>query len=222
MRGPGHTRPPAGATFHRSATARFTLAAGLLTLGIGDLAVINTVLLPRYLATSQGASAPPTVLLPAIVPSGAALPSQPAPPPPAVPAPPPLDDRAPSLSTSTSTSVATSTVDLAVDFPDLLFALNTTWLSRPSRETLDRVAEVLRASPGRRVVLSGHTDDMGPRNLNRALSRARARRASRYLQGRGIDAARIDIQGLGSSPPVDGEPLAAARARNRRVEIAVH
>jgi|GEM_PF-1959298 len=224
MRGPGHARPPAGATFHLSATARFTLAAGLLTLGIGDLAVINTVLLPRYFAASQGASSAPSLPVRAMVTARVAEPAHPLPPPPAVPAPLPPVAPLPSLPASTSTSIpaTTTTVSPAADFPDLLFALNTTWLSRPSRETLDQVAEVLKASPDRRVVLSGHTDDMGPRDLNRALSRARARRASRYLRGRGIDAARIEIQGLGSSPPVAGEPLSAARARNRRVEIAIH
>jgi outer membrane protein OmpA-like peptidoglycan-associated protein len=84
------------------------------------------------------------------------------------------------------------------------------------------VADALKEDPARGVALHGHTDNVGPPDLNRSLSRARARRASLYLRAHGVEPARIDIQGFGSDRPVEGEPTPAARARNRRVEIAVH
>ena len=231
----GSAHRSGGATYQLSPSARFTLAAALLALGIGDLAVINLVLLPRHFAVSRGIRPPPLVAVrapAAAVPvdvegaSAAAMDVAagldvlseapvPALPPgasgPTRPPPPPLAALAPSTATGSPTG----------DFPDLLFARNTTWLSRPSREGLDRVVESLKEDSTRRVVLSGHTDDVGPTDLNRALSKARARRASRYLQARGIEASQIEIRGLGPAPPVKGEPLSEARARNRRVEIAV-
>jgi outer membrane protein OmpA-like peptidoglycan-associated protein len=220
MTAPGYAHRPGGATSHLSASARFTLAAGLLALGIGDLAVINMVLLPRYFADARGMHTPPPAFLsPRLmdvavamaVDVGMAVDVAPAPAAVAVaespvPAPAP-EPRAPSAATG--------------DFPDLLFARNKDWLSAASRETLDRVADVLKESSTRRAILSGHTDNVGPPGVNRALSRARARRASRYLQVRGIDPAQIEIQGFGSERPVAGEPSPEARARNRRVEITV-
>jgi outer membrane protein OmpA-like peptidoglycan-associated protein len=107
------------------------------------------------------------------------------------------------------------------DFPDLLFAINTTWLSRPSRETLDRVAEALARNPDRRVVLSGHTDGAGDPELNRALSRERAARAGRYLRARGIEAGRIEVRAFGAKQPVETAGPSEFRPRNRRVEITV-
>ena len=221
MTAPGYAHRPGGATSHLSASARFTLAAGLLALGIGDLAVINMMLLPRYFADAGGMHTPPPAFLSprlmemavdvavdvavavdeavAVVVAGSPSPSP-------VPSPSPSPSSVPAPSS---------------DFPDLLFARNTHWLSAPSRETLNRVVDSLTENPTRRVMLSGYTDDVGPQNLNHALSLSRARRASRYLQAHGIDAAHIEIQGLGPAPPVAGEPLSEARARNRRVEITV-
>ena len=229
---PGYAHPHGGATSQLSPSARFTLAAGLLALGIGDLAVINMVLLPRYFAESRGPRMPSVAVLPApafalpvratvdaaavvdVASEAPALPSGASGPAPAPPT--------PLAALATSPAAATATLAPEGEFPDLLFARNTTWLSRPSREALDKVIESLREQVARRVVLSGHTDDVGPPDLNRALSKARARRASRYLLARGVATAQIEIKGLGPSLPVRGEPLAAARARNRRVEIQVH
>jgi outer membrane protein OmpA-like peptidoglycan-associated protein len=209
MTEPGPAHPPGGALRHPSASARFVLAAGLLALGIGDLAVMNLVLLPRYLAARQGpreqllararrvaalVSASTPAPSPAVTPPAAPEPSSP----PSPAAAPPSPGNEP--------------------FPDLLFAINASWLSQASRQTLDQVAEALGQDPDRRVVLKGHTDTSGAADLNRALSRARARRAARYLRAHGVAADRIEIHSYGAARPVEGE---MTRARNRRVEIAV-
>jgi len=68
-------------------------------------------------------------------------------------------------------------------------------------------------------VISGHTDDSGPENLNRALSIERARRCGQWLEGHGVDSARIEIQGFGSTRPVADDRSPEAQVHNRRVEI---
>jgi outer membrane protein OmpA-like peptidoglycan-associated protein len=233
---PGLAHHPGGATSHLSASARFTLAAGLLALGIGALALVNLELLPRYLAPAQATrfaslAVPPPSPAPLVV-----LPTSPAeqgevgggegPPEVAiavspvasVPAPPEVPPPRPAQ----REEVGGEGPPAATEFPDLHFARNTTWLSATSRDTLGRVVDLLKESPTRRVVLAGHTDNLGDPDANRWLALSRARRAGRYLKARGIESAQIEIQGLGSEPPAAGEPLPEARARNRRVEIVVH
>ncbi len=239
----GLAQPVGAAALHRSSPARTGLAVGLLALGIGDLAVIHRVLLPRYLADGPGATgleaaagpaagaridlvaapaaapaaAPVAVAAPAPVAVAAPLPAA-APEVVAAPTPEPPADVPPRPGDA---EAAAATAPLPEPFPDLLFALNTTWLSRPSRETLDRVAAALAAEPSRRVILSGHADAAGPSELNRELARARARRAGRYLRDRGVEASRVELRSFGSERPAEDTGPGSLRKRNRRVEIAL-
>ena len=258
MTEPGPVHLPGGALSHPHSSARLALAGGLLALGLGDLAVINLMLLPRYLAARQGprlallararrvaALATPAAPLPSpeVTRPGAPPPTE-KPSPTVAGAPPPSEPAvaaagaAPSSAPTTAPSTTPSPAPVLAGaeppppaaaaepappatepFPDLLFAINASWLSRASRETLDRVVEALGQDPARRVVLSGHTDPSGAVDINRALSRGRARQAARYLQAQGVAAERIEIHSFGSARPAAGE---VTRARNRRVEIEVH
>jgi outer membrane protein OmpA-like peptidoglycan-associated protein len=230
---PGPAQPPGGRATQRGASARIALAVLLLAFGVGDLAVISFVLVPLHVAERADrreavvSHAPPvgSVARPAALP---------VPPPAAEPVHDagPIDggarDMRPTPSAPVAASAAAAEAPSAVaapvppeDFPDILFAINTTWLSRPSRETLDRLAEALTRNPDRRVVLSGHTDGAGDPVLNRALSRERAQKVARYLRGRGVEAARIEIRAFGSKQPVESGRPDELRPRNRRVEIAV-
>jgi outer membrane protein OmpA-like peptidoglycan-associated protein len=105
------------------------------------------------------------------------------------------------------------------EIPHLLFARNTSWLSPAAKEILGWVASTLIENPSRRAVISGHTDDVGPEDLNRVLSVERARRCGRWLEGHGVDPERMEIQGFGSTRPVGGDRSPEAQVHNRRVEI---
>jgi outer membrane protein OmpA-like peptidoglycan-associated protein len=228
---------------------RYALAALLLLVGVADLAAIDLVLLPRYLAgaTSAFSPSPPNPLatatrmaeapapsppvvtaVPSIAPPPAsppaaapiseapALPPPPSPPAVAAHARPELDEAPPGEPSAATTAPA----DLPEPkLPDLFFARNTSWLSPAARESLGRLAATLAADPSRRVVLGGHTDNVGAEDHNRALSTERARRCANWLEGQGIDPGRIEIHGFGSTRPAAGDDSPQAQARNRRVEI---
>ena len=70
-----------------------------------------------------------------------------------------------------------------------------------------------------RILVVGHTDSRGPDDRNEALSVARARAVGRYLESRGIAAARIRVEGHGDREPMIGNEMALTRALNRRVEM---
>lgn len=67
----------------------------------------------------------------------------------------------------------------------------------------------------------GFTDGRGGAAANDTLSLARAVSVRKYLEGRGIAAARISVEGRGESQPLVDDGQAYGRALNRRVEIVL-
>lgn len=95
-------------------------------------------------------------------------------------------------------------------------------LKPASDPTLAQMAEVLKAKPGLKVYIVGHTDNTGTLAHNQALSRQRAESVAAALVARhGIDASRLSAQGVASFAPVASNDAEAGRAKNRRVEMAV-
>lgn len=99
------------------------------------------------------------------------------------------------------------------------FASGEAELARESYATLDRVAASLAAHPDVRVEIAGHTDGVGGRSRNLALSLERARSVRGYLVEKGIDPDRLVARGYGPDQPIASNRTREGRARNRRVEL---
>jgi outer membrane protein OmpA-like peptidoglycan-associated protein len=210
-----------GAVPSRSfAPPRLVLAVGLLLLGIGNLLAIDLVLLPRTLGGTRAAPHRPALpLLPVGAPEPLPVVVMTAPP--ALPLPAAAAVAAPATpSTPTEPAVPKPEAPPA-SLPPLLFPQNATWLSPAAHKTLATLAALMKENPTLKIELDGHTDDLGPERFNRLLSLKRARRAQEGLQALGVDPTRVDVQGFGSAQPADQSQTARARARNRRVEIAL-
>ena len=67
----------------------------------------------------------------------------------------------------------------------------------------------------------GHTDSDGSDAYNLDLSNRRAQSVASYLEGRGVNRARIATQGFGESQPIASNATAAGKQQNRRVEIRI-
>lgn len=67
--------------------------------------------------------------------------------------------------------------------------------------------------------IEGHTDPVGSRDFNLALSKRRAQAVVDYLAEKGADRTRFAVQGYGFDQPLAG--LAPSAGANRRVEIVV-
>ena len=120
--------------------------------------------------------------------------------------------------------VVTQTPDnqLKLDIPsDISFQTNRSDIQGNFAPILDRFAEGLRNNPTAQVRIIGHTDSTGNDGINDPLSLARAESARNYLTQRGVNGARIQVQGMGSRQPVASNDTPAGRAHNRRVEIYV-
>jgi outer membrane protein OmpA-like peptidoglycan-associated protein len=94
-------------------------------------------------------------------------------------------------------------------------------IKEDSHSLLDQVALMIKANPDVKVRVEGHTDDTGPKAVNRRLSRARAESVRRYLMGKGVAGNRLRAVGYGPDKPLVEGTSDDARAKNRRVEFVV-
>jgi OmpA-OmpF porin, OOP family len=108
-------------------------------------------------------------------------------------------------------------VDLTVNF-----ATGSAELTPQARQVLDRLGEALSSETlaKYRFKVAGHTDTVGTREYNKALSAQRAAVVVAYVTERfGVPSARMEPIGLGSDNPVISTGDQVPEARNRRVEI---
>lgn len=87
-----------------------------------------------------------------------------------------------------------------------------------SRATLDRLAGVAQNCPIP-LRVEGHTDSLGSKELNMALSRARAESVVVALVEAGANRGTLQFEGFGPDRPIASNSSAEGRARNRRIEI---
>jgi len=102
----------------------------------------------------------------------------------------------------------------------ILFDVNSDKIKPESDGVLKDIANVLTENSSVKVKIIGHTDSDGKDadNLNLSKHRAESVKAS-LVKDFGIDAARLDTDGKGSSQPVDNNNTAEGKANNRRVEF---
>ena len=92
-------------------------------------------------------------------------------------------------------------------------------LTPGGKAILDQMSAVLNKLKQRRVAVLGHTDNLGRRSDNIALSLARADAVKLYLISQGIDGNLLSASGQGADHPIVSNASASGRARNRRIEF---
>ena len=107
-----------------------------------------------------------------------------------------------------------------IDTAALAFEPNSTSPSPASEPALQALLELLRAHPGHRVRVTGHTDNTGRPQVNLRLSRERAAAVVDWLTSRGIEPGRLIARGYGATQPIADNATESGRARNRRIEIS--
>ena len=103
--------------------------------------------------------------------------------------------------------------------PGIEFDLGKATIRSASRPTLDEAASVLTEYSALRILITGHTDDVGDRKKNVDLSKDRADAVKTYFVGKGIDEKRIETRGAGPDEPIADNKQAAGRQKNRRIEF---
>lgn len=102
----------------------------------------------------------------------------------------------------------------------ILFETGKSDLRPESRPVLKEIAGTMKQYGDLRILIEGHTDNVGSAASNLALSEGRAAAVkSALVAGFGVAADRITTKGLGDTTPSVPNATAAGRAQNRRVEV---
>ena len=76
-------------------------------------------------------------------------------------------------------------------------------------------------NPQMRIQIIGHTDSIGKEKENLSLSFQRAKVVVAYLVSKGIQADRLNAEGLGDKQPIGDNSTEQGRALNRRTELVI-
>ena len=106
---------------------------------------------------------------------------------------------------------------------DLYFSLNgASYIKTPeTTKFFAEAAKYLSAHKGRKLLLTGHTDNSGSDAANRRLSRERANQVSARLRQLGIDQGQVAVEAKGEADPKVTNDTREGRKANRRVTVVV-
>ena len=105
---------------------------------------------------------------------------------------------------------------------DNVYFDQSSYVLRPeSYPQLDKLVKTLISTPKLVIEIAGHTDNVGDRRLNRALSENRAKVIASYLVKNGISDERLHHTGYGDSRPAAPNDSEMNKRKNRRVEFVV-
>jgi NitT/TauT family transport system substrate-binding protein len=116
---------------------------------------------------------------------------------------------------SSAASILTKTVSI-------YYPSGSSVLDENAKAVLDSQVVDLAATFGNAYLrVSGNTDNVGSRDANVKLSRARADAVAQYLSTKGFDRNKFEVVGNGPDKPVAGNESDAGRAKNRRTDFEV-
>lgn len=104
---------------------------------------------------------------------------------------------------------------------DVLFPLNSSYLTDRAKEELDKLLVVLNNDGVNTLIVKGHTDATGTEEYNQWLSERRAESVKNYLVANGFSKGGITTEGYGQSQPIAPNNTTEGRQKNRRVELVI-
>jgi outer membrane protein OmpA-like peptidoglycan-associated protein len=106
-------------------------------------------------------------------------------------------------------------------FENLEYKTNSDVILSTSFSSLDELAKLMEMNSTWKLRISGHTDNVGPREANVGLSKRRSESVKTYLMTKGIASDRFEVLYFGPDKPIAPNNTEDGRARNRRVEMLI-
>ena len=103
-----------------------------------------------------------------------------------------------------------------------LFDVNKYALKPEADEWILAMARLLIFNPQSKVIIEGHTDNIGSAAANKKLSENRAKAVMAALKKMNVpESIQFEVKGLGFSQPISPNDTEGGRALNRRVEVVI-
>lgn len=104
---------------------------------------------------------------------------------------------------------------------DIYYETNQANIEQSSKWMLDAFADYLIRHPNLKVMILGHTDNVGDELANYALSADRSFTVKEYLESKNVPPKTIDFKGYGETSPIAPNDTPEGRALNRRTEFRI-
>lgn len=102
----------------------------------------------------------------------------------------------------------------------IYFDTNSAEIKPESKPALEEIGKLLRNNPDLKLLVVGHTDNVGDFDFNLQLSQRRAEAVVRALvREQGVAVSRLRSHGVSFAAPVATNDDEEGRAKNRRVEL---
>jgi outer membrane protein OmpA-like peptidoglycan-associated protein len=104
---------------------------------------------------------------------------------------------------------------------NLNFETGKSTIKSGSYSSLDELVDYMKRKKLLKILVGGHTDNVGSAEGNLALSKNRALAVKTYLVKKGVSAGRVRTEGYGMNNPIADNTTSTGRAENRRTEVQI-
>lgn len=104
---------------------------------------------------------------------------------------------------------------------NLNFETGKSTIKSGSYSSLNELVDYMNRKKTLKILVAGHTDNIGAADGNLILSKDRALAVKAYLVKKGILAGRVRTEGYGMNQPIADNSTLAGRAENRRTEVQI-
>lgn len=112
-----------------------------------------------------------------------------------------------------------TTIDSKVFEQKIPFEFEQTRFNPDAKTSLDRIAAELKKFPTQKIIIYGHTCDMGSNAINQQVSALRAKSVESYLIAQGVNSNQISTKAMADTEPIAPNTTIANKQKNRRVEF---
>jgi outer membrane protein OmpA-like peptidoglycan-associated protein len=104
---------------------------------------------------------------------------------------------------------------------NLNFETGKSTIKSGSYSSLNELVDYMNRKKTLKILVAGHTDNIGAADGNLILSKDRALAVKAYLVKKGILAGRLRTEGYGMNQPIADNSTLTGRAENRRTEVQI-
>jgi outer membrane protein OmpA-like peptidoglycan-associated protein len=112
-------------------------------------------------------------------------------------------------------------INKPIIFDNIRFDSGSTAINADSTQQIKATAALLYNNPSIKLLIRGHTDEVGAAHNNAELSLMRANEMGLALVNLGIDRQRLRIMGMGNTDPIATNETEEGRTKNRRIDAMI-